>query len=275
NSYRSILELWKDKMGLIQVKETENQYTYFGTIMEPVIKKEFMKRTGLKVRAKNCILQSDEYPFMLADIDGIVKELDGSYSLFEAKTASAYKQEVWQTGIPQEYMAQVQHYLCVTGFQKAYVCAIVGGNTYYCHEIYRDEAYIKELVEKEQAFWNCVVTEIAPNVDGSKATIEFLNQCYPKSNKTETELPQQAEAFVESYLKIEEDIKALTEEKNRLANCLKELLREYEKGYIGNHVVKWTTIEKHSLDSKKVKEILGSHYETCLTTSSYRKFSVA
>lgn len=91
NPYRSILHLWKDKMGLLPVEENGNDYTYFGNVMEPVIKKEFMKRSGLKVRAKNAILQSTEYDFMLADVDGLVKEADGTLSVFEAKTASEFK----------------------------------------------------------------------------------------------------------------------------------------------------------------------------------------
>ena len=102
NPYKSILTLWQEKTNRVPVEEKENQYTYFGHVMEPVIKKEFTKRTGLKVRAVNYILQSDKYDWMLADIDGIVRETDGSYSLFEAKTASEYKRDVWENEVPAE-----------------------------------------------------------------------------------------------------------------------------------------------------------------------------
>ena len=96
NPYHSILHLWKDKRGLLPAEENSSEYAYFGNVMEPVIKREFTKRTGLKVRAKNAILQSSEHAFMLADVDGLVKEADGSISVFEAKTASAYKEDVWK-----------------------------------------------------------------------------------------------------------------------------------------------------------------------------------
>lgn len=273
--YRSVLELWKDKTGQIPVEEKENQYTYFGTIMEPVIKREFMKRSGLKVRARNAILQSQTYPFMLADVDGIVKEEDGSYSIFEAKTASEYKKEIWEQGIPPEYMAQVQHYLCVTEYKKAYICALVGGNTYYCHEIYRDEKYISDLVEKEALFWDSVLTGMSPKADGSKATEEYLNLSYAKATKSETDLPEEAVLLVDSYLEIEADLKRLSDKKNLITNQLKDMMKENEKGHVGGHVIKWTNVEKRSLDSKKVRELLGTSYEDYLTVSNYRKFSVA
>lgn len=275
SKYRSILQLWKDKTGQISIEETESEYTYWGHVMEATIRKEFMKRTGLKVRIRNQILQSEEYPFMLADVDGVVKEMDGSDALFEAKTASEYKRKIWEEGVPEEYIAQVQHYLCVTGYHKAYVCAVVGGNTFFCHVVYRDEAYIKNLVKKEWMFWNCVADCVPPVLDGSQATTDYLNETYPSSNKLEMELPPVAEALVASFISIEEKMKALTEEKNMVTNQLKGMMQDSEKGYVGSHVVSWSTVQRRSLDSKKVKEMLGNRYEDYLVTSSYRKFSVA
>lgn len=275
NPYHSILHLWKEKTGELPIEENGNQYTYFGNVLEPVVKQEFTKRIGLKVRAKNAILQSEEYPFMLADLDGIVKEENGEFAVFEAKTASAYKEDIWKKEVPEEYMAQVQHYLCVTGFKKAYVCALVGGNSFYCHEVYRDEEYIKDLVTKEKAFWDCVQNKIPPALDGSQATINYINQTYPISNQKDMELPFEAETLISSYLDVEETIKTLTTQKNILANQLKDIMKENEKGYVGDHVVKWTTVTKQSLDSKKLKAVLGNDYDDYLKTSSYRKFTVA
>lgn len=275
NPYNSIVHLWKEKIGELPIEENGNQYTYFGNILEPIVKKEFMKRTGLKVRAKNAILQSQEYPFMLADLDGIVKEENGELAVFEAKTASAYKEDIWKKGVPEEYIAQVQHYLCVTGFKKAYVCALVGGNSFYCHKIYRDEEYIKELVAKEKAFWDCIQDNIPPTLDGSQATTDYINHTYPISNQKEMELPFGAEQLISSYLEIEANIKICTEQKNTLTNQLKDMMKENEKGYAGDHVVKWTTIKKQSLDTKKIKEVLGNDYNDYLQISSYRKFTVA
>lgn len=275
NSYTSVLKLWEDKTNRIPVEEKENDYTYFGHVMEPVIKKEFMKRTGLKVRVKNYILQSEEYPWMLADVDGIVKEKDGTFALFEAKTASEYKKGTWEEKVPDEYYAQVQHYLCVTGFDKAYVCAIVGGNSYFCHEVMRDDHYIQMLIEKEQEFWQCVLTDTEPLPDGSKATSDYLNQKYSLGQKKAVELPDSVVALAESYLELDQSVKELSAKKDAVANRLKSYLKENEKGIAGERIINWQTVQKRTLNTEKVKKALGDAYETCLTESAYRRFSVA
>ena len=91
NPYRSIFELWQEKRGEIPVREEESEVIHFGKVLEDVVRKEFIQRTGLMVRKKNSILRSKEYPFMIADLDGVVNEFDGTYSIFEAKTAIEFK----------------------------------------------------------------------------------------------------------------------------------------------------------------------------------------
>ena len=66
NPYRSIFELWQEKRGEIPVKEEESEVIHFGKVLEDVVRKEFIQRTGLMVRRKNSILRSKEYPFMIA-----------------------------------------------------------------------------------------------------------------------------------------------------------------------------------------------------------------
>ena len=148
NPYKSVYQLWKEKTGQIEPEEEENDFTHFGTILEPIVKKEFMARTGLKVRAKRMLLQSSEYPFMLADLDGVINE-NGKMCIFEAKTASAYKQEVWENGVPEAYLLQVQHYMAVTGAKKTYIAALVGGNRFFYHEVQRDDVLIGEIIRME------------------------------------------------------------------------------------------------------------------------------
>lgn len=275
NPYNSILRLWEDKTGRYPVKEMENEYTHFGHVMEPVIRREFERRTGYRVRRSNFILQSTEHPFMLADLDGTTRDNEGNICVFEAKTASEYKRPVWEKGIPDEYMAQLQHYLLVTGYPKAYICAVVGGNSFYCHEIQRDEAYMDRLLLAEKKFWDCVVSGLPPKPDGSASTSAFLEEKYKNGKREEIFLPGEAERLAEAYGELEKDIRELKTRKEEISNQLKAMLGENEKGRTQNHVISWTTIIKRTADVDKVKERLGNAYEDCLKESSYRKFSVA
>ena len=46
NPYRSILQLWEEKTGKLPVTDNGNEFTYWGNVMEPIIRKEFMYRTA-------------------------------------------------------------------------------------------------------------------------------------------------------------------------------------------------------------------------------------
>lgn len=272
--YTSSLKIWEQKTGRITVDSADKEFLHFGTILENIVRKEFELRTELKVRKCNYILQSENNPFMIADLDGIVKDSAGNKCIFEAKTASAYKSEVWEKGVPKEYVAQVQHYMYVTGFNKAFVACLCGGNSFYIHEVHRDEDYICNLVEKEKEFWNCVVNDVPPVVDGARSTTEYLDEKFPVSNG-EIKLTEEAKSISEAYKDIDSKIKDLTIEKRSLENKLKAFLGDHETASDDEMRISWKTIIKKSLDTKKVKEFLGDGYEDYLTESSYRRFSVA
>lgn len=95
NRYRSPVELWMNKTGKLQDGEA-GEAAYWGTQLESLVRAEFTKRTGIEVQQVNQLLQSEEYPFMLTDLDGICEHPDYGTVIFEAKTASAYKAGEWE-----------------------------------------------------------------------------------------------------------------------------------------------------------------------------------
>ena len=277
NPYRSIFELWQEKRGEIPVREEESEVTHFGKVLEDVVRKEFIQRTGLMVRKKNSILRSKEYPFMIADVDGIISELDSTYSIFEAKTAIEFKNNDWKNGeIPKVYQLQVQHYMAVTGFQKAYIAVLVGGNKFYWTEVYRDEQLIKMLVSMESHFWHCVRGGEEPDVDASKATSLYLGTKYNNAKVGSViDLDEQMLSAIEKYEQIKIELDSLTEQKRLVENQLKSALAENEAGRVGGHIVKWKPIVQTRIDSNKLKKEHKEVYDACKKEVSYRKFSVA
>lgn len=277
NPYRSIFELWQEKRMEIPVKEEESEVTHFGKILEDVVRKEFIQRTGLMVRKKNSILRSKEYPFMIADVDGIISELDGTYSIFEAKTAIEFKNTNWKNGeVPRNYQLQLQHYMAVTGFQKAYIATLVGGNKFYWYEVYRDEQLIKMLISMESHFWHCVKTGEEPDVDASKATSLYLNEKYSNVKADSVvNLDEQMITVIERYEDIKIELNVLAEEKQLLENQLKSALANNEVGKLEEHIVKWKPIVQTRIDSNKLKKEHKEIYDACKKEVSYRKFSVA
>ena len=212
--YKSPVELWMDKTGQLPHQEA-GEAAYWGTLLEPFVRSEFTKRTGIGVTHKNELLQSEEYPFMLANLDGICEVSDYGTCVFEAKTASAYKAEEWEDSIPDEYQIQVQHYLAVTGYAGTYIAALIGGNTFKWKFIERDKELISMLIELEKDFWNHVQTRTPPPLDGSNATAKFLAERFPNSKpKSKISLPASAADLITQYDEACEQLKAITEKNN-------------------------------------------------------------
>lgn len=275
NPFKSIYHLWLEKTGQVKPEEAESEYAHFGTLLEPIVRREFIERTGLKVRQKHMLLQSDEYPFMLADLDGVINE-DGETAIFEAKTASAYKKEVWEEGVPSPYILQVQHYMAVTGAKKTHIAALVGGNHFYHHVVQRDDEMIAKIIAMEKYFWEThVLNGAEPLPDGSDATVEYFNSRYGISNGRTIELPREALSVCDEYERISEQLRELEKAKNAAANQLKSYLGEAEAGIVGDRRVVWKQVSKSSVDTRRLKVEQPEVYSSFLKESSYRRFMVA
>lgn len=276
NPFKSVHQLWLEKTNQTSPEEADSEYAHFGTLLEPIVRKEFTERTGIKVRQKHMLLQSTEYPFMLADLDGVIREDNGELAVFEAKTASAYKQEVWEEGIPASYILQVQHYMKVTGAKRTYIAALVGGNHFYHHVVERDEEMIGKIISMEQYFWETyVLGGIEPVPDGSEATSSYFNNQFRESNGETIELPEEVLSICDEYEKLSLQMKELETAKNAAANQLKSYLKEAEVGIAGNRKVSWKQISKSTLDSKRLKSEQPDIYNRYLAQSSYRRLLVA
>lgn len=275
NPFKSVHQLWLEKTGQIEPEQSESEYAHFGTLLEPIVRKEFTERTGIKVRQKHMLLQSEQYPFMYADLDGVINE-NGELAIFEAKTASQYKMDTWEEGVPARYILQVQHYMAVTGAKKTYIAALVGGNHFVYHVVERDEVLITKIIAMETYFWETyVLGGVEPIPDGSYATTSYFNSRFSDSNGKTIELPKEALVACEEYERLSNEIKELETAKSAAANQLKSYLRDAEVGMVGERKIIWKQIYKNSLDQKRLKEEKPDIFEDYLTQSSYRRLSVA
>lgn len=273
NRYKTPIELWMEKTNNFQPQEAEES-AYWGTQLESIVREEFTKRTGIEVKLVKQLLQSEEHPFMLANLDGICPDTNYGNCIFEAKTASAFKLSEWENAIPDEYMLQLQHYMAVTGCKAAYIAVLIGGNTFRWRLVERDEELISMLIELEARFWEHVKNNTPPPVDGSEACAKYLAEKYSDSTTNSVELPPEAENLIKEYNIACEKLSAVTEEKQFAENKLKQLLGENEIGTIKGNVVSWKSISQERLDTKTLKSEHPTLYKKYVNTTSYRRFSV-
>lgn len=275
NKYKSPLELWMEKTGQKNPEEA-GESAYWGTRLESLIRDEFSIRTGIKVIPVKQMLRSKEYPFMLANLDGVCRCPVHGRCVFEAKTANAFKSSEWDgDSVPQEYVLQLQHYLFVTGYNGAYIAVLVGGNTFQWKFVKRDEELISMLIKYERSFWMHVKDDVPPPPDGSDTCVKFLNKRYPDTKSQPIiKLPDSAADLIRQHNEADEQMKIHKEQKQKAANVLRQMLGEYEYGFIGDGYVKWPTIVKNEFNTKQFEADYPEIHTKYMVQSSQRRLTV-
>lgn len=274
NKWKSEIELWLDKTNQTNEPAEENEAMQWGNIMEPIIRNHFaevMKKPVVEVKA---MLQHPEYPYMLADVDGLTADDAGNPAILEIKTASEYKRSEWEEDIPTYYQTQVQHYLCVTGVAKAYVAVLIGGNSFKVYEVDADMEIQSMLIALEQEFWNKVQNMIRPEMDGSNAAKDLLDNIYRGGIAEQIILPEEAIEYVDQYIEAcaeEDNAKA---KKQEASNRIKEIMGDYDKAKCLNHTISWKSVSSERLDTKALKEEQPELYQKYVKTSKSRRFTL-
>ncbi|WP_333662776.1 YqaJ viral recombinase family nuclease [Acinetobacter sp.] len=180
--YKSPYQLWLDKTGRSEKKDSQNESAHFGNLLEDVVAKEFSRRTGMKVqRVKDQLsLESQGDSWAIGNIDRAIinPEISGNVRLkegvlttdmiLECKTASEYMSKLFgedgSDHIPDYYLTQCLWYLKLTGAKVCYLAALIGGNKFRMYRIERDEDLIESIFKQVKAFWfNHVVADVPPD----------------------------------------------------------------------------------------------------------------
>ena len=182
NPYASPMSVYQDKTSP-EIRIQENEAMRQGRDLEDYVAKRFMEATGFKVRRSNVMYKSEEYPFMLADVDRLIVGEDAG---LECKTASAFQQDKWKDGaVPPHYLIQCLHYMAVTGKKSWYLAVVILGREFRYVKVDWDEEMIRNLIEVEKDFWmNHVVPRVMPDPDGSRICDEVISRYYPVLSRT-------------------------------------------------------------------------------------------
>ncbi|AVD88557.1 YqaJ viral recombinase family protein [Pseudomonas sp. SWI44] len=245
NPYKSQLELWLEKTGrdtsLPKLDpQDEESPAYWGNVLEPIVAWHYSKRSGIRVRRINAVLQhpNPELSWMLANIDREVIGAD-DVQILECKTAGINGARLWKEGVPEYVQLQVMHQLAVTGKQAADVAVLLGGQHLEIHRIERDESMIARLIDLERQFWDYVVSDTPPPADGTASAEAALRCLYPEDNGQAQDFSQHPE-LANTYLELKAIRQSIAQQETREAQ-LKQALQqamgaatraEFAEGYI-------------------------------------------
>ena len=179
NPWQSAVDVW-DQLLHPNGGIDDNLALYLGREMEPIVKKLFMDKTGLKVLNDNKIRIDDEYFFLTTNLDGVVV---GEGIPVEYKTTA----KPWDGDIPDHYFVQLQHQMMVTESPSIYYCSLsMGYKKQLVVEKYdRNDDFIADMRSSLITFWEeNVVKGIPPEPKSINDAKKLYNEVDPESIAT-------------------------------------------------------------------------------------------
>lgn len=275
NPYKSKYRLWSEKVGLVSDEVPDNDAMRTGRDLEEYVASRFEEKTGKKVRRSNYKYSLKEYPFIVAHVDRMVV---GEDAILECKTANSFQAKKYASGeFPNQYYAQCVHYMAVTGAKKCYL-AVLCFPHFYTFEIERDEKEVEALIREEVLFWNLIQKQQPPELDGSESTVEALIEAYPEAERgsdTFAMLTDFSKTKLNDYLRMKENIAQLNELCKSYENEIKEMLKTYELGLLGDgYIASWKNVTTNRLDTTRLKKERPDIYDHYLKESVSRRFEI-
>lgn len=274
NTYRSAIDVFVDKTKE-GVDETDNEAMRVGRDLEEYVAQRFCEATGKKIHKVNVMMQNEDFPWMLANVD---RKVSGENAYLECKTANAYKASEWVDGkCPESYEIQCHHYMAVTGADAVYLACLIMGIDFVIVKIERDESIINDLIKIESEFWNeHVLKGIMPPPDGSDAAKEVINEIYSSTCDGDIDMSDDAEKL-NRLDELDELIDNLKTEQEQLKQELMVHMGEFETGYINDRKVTWKMQNgRTTIDSKRLREECPEIYdEYSKTGTPFRVFKIA
>lgn len=146
--------LWQEKRGEI-IETPDNWAMRWGRTMEPELRQHYADITGREVFMAESIVRHPKHEWMFCTPDGGTADK----RLIEIKTARSTDGwgEPGSDQIPQAYLIQVQHSLCVTALPVADVLLGIYGQEPAMYHVEADHELHEILIEAERAFWQSVL----------------------------------------------------------------------------------------------------------------------
>lgn len=228
----SPLTVFLQKKGYTKSKEM-SPAAKRGKILEPVIREYLGEQyPGLAVERLPYMLYHPEFPFMSANLDGVItadspfdingKTIMGTGGLEIKSSKTGYG--FGQDEIPDGYYCQVQHYMAVAGlpwFVLATYFLEKEEISYYV--INRNEEFIKGLIREEKAFWeNHVLTGEWPAAIGVDKEDEMITGLFEGGSTLI--LGEQEKELCREYVEANRQYKELEKRKAEISTNLKAVI---------------------------------------------------
>lgn len=182
---KTALELYMEKRGDIVPQWEDSEETWWGRMLEPIVRQKYAERTGRTVYLPEGSIFHPEHEFMVAHIDGFSEDAHGGDRRgYEGKTA--YHSTGWgdegSDAIPQDYLIQVHHYITVTALPVFDVATLIG-RRFAFYQVLPDAELRDMIIEGCRDFIRRVREGDPPPLDYQHRTaIDVVKKLYPGTN---------------------------------------------------------------------------------------------
>lgn len=200
--YLTHFELWHQKRnGIVEEFVADNRTTW-GNRLEQVIAEWFATDREFGGLAKVGFYLRDESRRLGASFDYRASDGTGKPVLLECKNVDYLEwREKWtETEAPPHIELQVQTQLMLSGVSRAFIVALVGGNTLVAHERTPEPEVQAKIIEKVSAFWSSVDAGIAPQPDYVRDADLLLSRIYNRTEGREIEADATVQELIDQWL---------------------------------------------------------------------------
>lgn len=227
--WTSPFALWAKKTGRIEDDITDSEPAEWGNrLEEAVIDKFASTHPELTVHRKVGTWRHIIRTWQLANPDALYENEDGTFGIFECKTAQF--EDEWTLppkgvmgtadGVPAWYRTQVQWYLDTFGFQEAIVGALFHGNKYREFLIAADTFEQATNLDQVLKFREYLDTDTQPDYDGALSTLETIREMHPNITDDEVELGDLGMYYELARIEFGNAEKHFTEMKSRVLDAM-------------------------------------------------------
>jgi putative phage-type endonuclease len=266
NPYKSKIELFYQKLGLIPIKQDENIPMFYGNRLEEFVANmweyydgedpESVIRNyaaGTKVRLCkpiNGYITNSDYPHLFLSPDRVIvdKETDKMVyggklisknfkGVLEVKTINGFASKQWEGGIPPSYVTQLQTYLFGLEVEYGEIVFLEDGRKLWTIPMELNLNLKDKIVSEMNEFMDRIdaakadienVQLYEPEPDGTEAFEKFLNTKYADSESKTLQGSDEMFEIAVRHKALASEIKEMEGQHRECSNLLKNYMKEHE-----------------------------------------------
>ncbi len=249
----------KTFMGRYLESQIANLWKYWGGDEDVLRKNHSSGNKVRQCRRMNCSVINTNNPYICCSVDRVITHIDGvkRKGILEIKNTNNFAATMWENGIDPSHIIQLQTYLLTFEYEYGELAVLKDGNKMDVYVFEAQPSIQQKIIEHAQSFWAkvCIGKKLyremqnakaendkikirdysemlqhnEPEPEGTKAYDDFITARYKSNDYTITLNSDNKKYLLHAveYSKINENIKALNEEKLQHTTEIKAYMKEY------------------------------------------------